>query len=99
MFSLINGRCLFLKLNTEFMGSETRKPRAPVTVMLLTAAIIEANPGLRERISTHDEIFDLAQGSVAKKKSYDVIICLFLGSVHVFIFFTAVITRSSFCCC
>lgn len=59
----------FFKLKTEFMGSETKRPRAPVTVLPLAAAILEANPGLRERIYTHDEIFDLAQGSVAKKKT------------------------------
>lgn len=100
MFSLINGRCLFSKLKTEFMGSETRKPRAPVTVMLLTAAIIEANPGLHERIYTHDEIFDLAQGSVAKKKRilwcHNLPLSRFCAC---FYFLTAVITRSSFCCC
>lgn len=45
-------------------------PRAPMTVMLLTGAILEVNPGLQERIFTHtlthNENFDLAQGSVEK---------------------------------
>lgn len=38
-------------------------------VVLHTAAISEVNPGLQEQIFTHDEIFDLAQGSVIKKKN------------------------------
>lgn len=62
----------FLTETGRVHGVWRENPRAPVTIMLLTGAIFEVNLGLplRANIHTHshNEIFDLTQGSVKKKK-------------------------------
>lgn len=77
----------FFKLKlVECMGSDRGRPEGTSDHYAAHRSHSWGEPGsLGADIHTHNEIFDLTQGSVKKKKSYDVIIIT--GSVHVSFFF------------